>query len=87
MNMAVFLGRDMISRLADGESEEAAEFILDRFDMEIGRDVSRKGEETINARFRLADNFFRQKDSLYLTGERDIFDYFNGGIRFVFRFQ
>ena len=87
MNVAAFLGRDMISRLFGSESEESGEFILDRFDVEIGRGVSRKGEETIHAQFRLADNLLREKDSLYLTGERDRFDYYNLGVKIVFRFR
>jgi autotransporter translocation and assembly factor TamB len=87
MNVATFLGRDMISQLFGGESEEADEFILDRFDVEIGRGVTQQGEETIHAQFRLADDILRKGDSLYLTGERDYFDYYNAGVRIVFRFR
>jgi translocation and assembly module TamB len=87
LNVAVFLGRDMISRLFGSDSEEAGEFILDRFDVEIGRRVTRQGEDTIHAEFRLADNVFRDKDSLYLTGERDVFDAYNLGVKIVFRFR
>jgi len=87
MNVAAFLGRDMITRIFGGESEEASEFILDRFDVEIGRRITLRGEETINAQFRVADDVLRDGDNLYLTGERDIFDYYNLGVRIVFRFR
>jgi hypothetical protein len=87
LNVAVFLGRDMISRLFGSDSEEAGDFILDRFDVEIGRRVTRQGEDTIHAEFRLADNVLRDKDSLYLTGERDVFDAYNLGVKIVFRFR
>ncbi|MBW1981486.1 MAG: translocation/assembly module TamB domain-containing protein [Deltaproteobacteria bacterium] len=87
MKVAVFLGRDLISQLFGGDSEEAEEFILDRFDVEIGRQVSQRGEETIQAQFRIADNVLGKRDSVYLTGERDAFDYFNTGVKIVFRFR
>jgi translocation and assembly module TamB len=87
LNVAVLLGRDMIARLFGSDSEEADDFILDRFDVEVGRRVTREGEDTIHAEFRLADNVLRDKDSLYLTGERDVFDAYNLGVKIVFRFR
>jgi translocation and assembly module TamB len=86
-NAAVFLGRDMLSRFSDNESENVGDLILDRFDIEVGRQITRRGEETINAKFLLADDIFLKGDSLYLTGEKDVFDYYNGGLRIVFRFR
>jgi translocation and assembly module TamB len=87
LNVAVFLGRDMISRLFGKTSDEAEELILDRFDVDIGRNLTESGEETIDAQFRVIDNVLRENDSVYLTGERDRFDYINGGIKLVFRFR
>jgi len=87
LNVAVFLGRDLISRLFGDDSEEFNESILDRFDVQVGRAVTRQGEDTIDSQFRIADDVLMDGDSLYLTGERDYFDYFNGGIKLVFRFR
>jgi len=87
LNVAVFLGRDLLSRLSDDDSDEGFESILDRFDVEVGRAITRKGEDTINSQFRLADDVLVDGDSLYITGERDYFDYYNGGIKLVFRFR
>jgi len=87
LNVAMFLGRDLISRLFGGESDEATESIMDRFDVEVGRSITQGGEETIHSQFRLADDVLVDGDSLYLTGERDYFDYYNGGIKLVFRFR
>ncbi len=87
LNVAVFLGRDLISRLFGGDGDEATEAILDRFDVEIGRGITQRGEDTIHSQFRLADDVLVDGDSLYLTGERDYFDYYNGGIKLVFRFR
>jgi translocation and assembly module TamB len=87
LNIAVFLGRDLISRWSGDDSDEAVESILDRFDVEVGRAVTRQGEDTVHSQFRIADDLLMKGDSLYLTGERDVFDYYNGGIKFVFRFR
>jgi hypothetical protein len=87
LNIAVFLGRDFITRLFGNESDDTFEDILDRFDVEVGRGITQKGEDTINSQFRVADDVLIKGDSLYLTGERDLFDYYNGGIKLVFRFR
>jgi autotransporter translocation and assembly factor TamB len=87
LNVAVFLGRDLLSRLSDDDSDEGFESILDRFDVEVGRAITRRGEDTINSQFRVADDVLVGGDSLYITGERDYFDYYNGGIKLVFRFR
>jgi autotransporter translocation and assembly factor TamB len=87
MNVAVFLGRDLISRLFGGESDEFTESIIDRFDVEVGRAITQQGEDTIESQFRIADDILMDGDGLYLTGERDYFDYYNGGIKFVIRFR
>jgi TamB, inner membrane protein subunit of TAM complex len=87
MNVAVFLGRDLIARWFGSESSEAAESMTDRFEITIGRAVTRAGEETIDAQFRIADGVLRKGDKLYITGEKDKFDFFNAGLKIVFRFR
>ncbi len=87
MNVAVFLGKDLIARWFGSDSAEAGESIMDRFDIGIGRAVTRSGEDTVEAQFRLADDVLRDGDKLYLTGEKDIFDFYNAGLKIVFRFQ
>jgi hypothetical protein len=86
LNVAMFVGRDLTSRLS-GESDETMESIIDRFEVEVGRSITQRGEETIHSQFRLSDDILVDGDSLYLTGERDYFDYYNGGIKLVFRFR
>lgn len=87
MNVAVFLGRDLIARWFGSESSEAAESIMDRFEINVGRAVTRSGEETIDAQFRVADDVLRDGDKIYITGEKDIFDFYNAGLKIVFRFK
>ena len=87
MNVAVFLGKDLIARWFGSDSVEAGESIMDRFEVGIGRAVTRSGEDTIEAQFRIADGVLRDGDKLYLTGEKDIFDFYNAGLKIVFRFK
>jgi len=87
LNVAVYIGRDLLERWFKNENGESTESILDRFEADVGRDITQKGEETLEARFRLLKNIFRQKDTLYITGEKDVYDYYNAGVRIVFRFQ
>jgi autotransporter translocation and assembly factor TamB len=87
MNVAVFLGRDLIDRWFGSDSVETGESIMDRFEVGIGRAVTRSGEETIDAQFRIADGVLRDGDKLYITGEKDIFDFYNAGLKIVFRFK
>ncbi|MGD9362072.1 MAG: translocation/assembly module TamB domain-containing protein, partial [Desulfobacterales bacterium] len=83
-NVAVFLGKDLMARWFGSESTDA---IMDRFDIGIGRAVTRSGEETIDAQFRIANDVLRDGDKLYITGEKDIFDFYNAGLKIVFRFK
>jgi translocation and assembly module TamB len=87
MNVAVYLGRDMISRWFGNDSVEADESIIDRFEVGFGRALTRSGEETIEAQFRIADDVLRDGDKLYITGEKDVFDFYNAGVKIVFRFK
>jgi translocation and assembly module TamB len=87
LNVAVFIGRDVLMRMPGGGTTESLQTVLERFDVELGRSVTRAGDETINARFRVADGVLRKGDTLYLTGEKDVFDHYNAGVRIVFRFR
>jgi hypothetical protein len=87
LNVAVFIGRDVLMRVPGSDATESLQNVLERFDVELGRSVTRAGDETINARFRVADGVLRQGDTLYLTGEKDVFDQYNAGVRIVFRFR
>jgi len=86
MNLAVYIGQDLLHQWFGGESESWAS-ILDRFDVTVGRRVTRAGDETLEAEFRLGENVIRDGDSIYITGEKDVFDFYNAGVKFVFRFQ
>ncbi len=87
MMMATYLGKSMLGGLLGDESTESGESILDRFDLVIGQGVTQKGEETIEASFRLKENLLGEHDTLYLRSEKDVYDAYNAGVRIVFRFE
>lgn len=83
--VATYLGRGLLAGLfGPGEGNDS---VADRFDLQLGQGVSRTGQETIEARFRLVEGFLLEGDTLYLRGERDVYDAFNTGVRIVFRFR
>jgi translocation and assembly module TamB len=87
LNVAVALGKDMLARFGGtGRGTETTQSVMDRFDVEVGRGVTRTGDETVHMFFRVADGVVQPRDTLFLTGEKDVFGYYNGGVRIVFRF-
>ena len=84
-SMAVYFGRGLLSRLLAGEDKEA--LLLERLEVDVGRAVSLQGEPTVDARLKLTDMAWQKDTSLYLTGEKDVWDDYNAGLRVVFRFQ
>jgi translocation and assembly module TamB len=87
IQVAVYVGRDILGSLFSEDSSEDIEDVLDRFDFQIGRDVTRSGDETIEAQFRVTSGVFLERDQLFITGEKDTYDYYNTGIKLVFRFR
>jgi len=87
INVAMYIGRDLIARWFSNGSESDLMSVVDRFDIEVGRAVTRAGDETIDAQFRLAQGVLREGDTLYITGQKDVFDFYNVGAKIVFRFK
>ncbi len=87
MNLAVYIGQDLLTQWLGGDTGESWSSVLDRFDVVHGRRVTRSGEETLEARFRLGEDVLKDGDTIYLTGEKDVYDFYNAGLKFVFQFQ
>ncbi|MBU0483201.1 MAG: translocation/assembly module TamB domain-containing protein [Proteobacteria bacterium] len=85
-NVAVYIGRNLLERMfTDGSEQENS--LLDRLDLEIGRGLTRKGDDTVDARFLLKKDILKKDSELYLTSEIDEFDDYNTGVKIVFRFE
>ncbi|MFH1216769.1 MAG: translocation/assembly module TamB domain-containing protein [Pseudomonadota bacterium] len=87
MKMAVYLGKGLLSRWFGGGGVEDDESVLERFDLEFGRQISKTGQETVEAQFRLIEGLLLPGDRLYITSEKDVYDNVNVGVKIVFRFQ
>lgn len=87
LDVAFFLGKDMISRIEGPRSDETTESIMERFSVEVGRTSTRSGDEAVRVLFRVAEGVFREGDTLSLAGEKDAYGYYNGGVRIAFRFR
>jgi hypothetical protein len=87
MNTAVYLGKGLLAKWFGGENGENEESVLERFELDFGRQLSKAGEETVEAQFRLLEGLFLPGDRLFLTSEKDVYDNFNVGVKIVFRFR
>ncbi len=84
---AIFVGKEVLAKLINNDSGAMEDSLLDRLDIQIGRNITEKGNETIDANFLIADRVIRNKGSLYITSEKDIFDSYNLGLKIVVRFK
>jgi translocation and assembly module TamB len=87
MSLALYVSKGVLQEWFGGNDLDVEESKLERFDVVIGRGISRQGNETIGAQYRLADGVIKDGDELFLVAERDIYDEFNTGLRIVFKFK
>ena len=86
-NVMMYFGKNLVKKLWSNGEEDSDDTLLDRLQLAIGRNITQQGEETIEAQFTLAENIKNSRNALLLTGERDTWDKYNGGIRLVFKFN
>jgi translocation and assembly module TamB len=77
--LASFLGAHLVSRFSGPRDPDERTF-LDRFRFTVGKDVSRSGDDTIEAEFEASRK-------LFLRVERDRFDEYNGSVVWRIRFK
>lgn len=83
---ALYLARDFLTTFFGSDSVDAEESLLDRLEINFGRDQTRNGVETLNGRLRLRDDVWREGDSLFLEGGRDAFEDYFLGLEWLLRF-
>ncbi len=86
-SVAVYLAKDYLSRWLSGADAEDEASWIERFDFQIGRDITRSGGESMEASFLFSEDNLETGDALFLTAESDQYDFINFGVRLVFRFQ
>jgi hypothetical protein len=85
-DVAVYLAKDLLGKLAGDSSTADDESLLDRVEVVIGGDVTRSGSQTTRGSLRIGDDVLREDDQLFLTAEKDVYDKINFGVRILFRF-
>ncbi|NTV53062.1 MAG: hypothetical protein HGA76_08635, partial [Candidatus Firestonebacteria bacterium] len=82
-NLALYLGHGVAGRFFG----ERGRGLLDRLQLNVGREISRDGAETLEAQFQIAENWLINRNKVYLISERDVYDDFNAGAKIVFQFK
>ncbi|MDP1602659.1 MAG: translocation/assembly module TamB domain-containing protein, partial [Legionella sp.] len=83
--MAVYLGKNVVGQLIGGTSRAGKTDFQDRIELQIGREMTRSGSVTIDARLLLRNNPIGDASTLYLTSEKDIYDQYNAGLKILFK--
>jgi translocation and assembly module TamB len=85
-NLAIYIAQDFASAWLSDGGDGGASF-LERVEVVTGREVSRNGVPTIEIRLRLVDEFASENGRIYLSGERDVYEDSNLGVRFSFHLR
>jgi translocation-and-assembly-module (TAM) inner membrane subunit TamB-like protein len=84
--LATYLAKDFLSWWVSPEAgDKSSDSLMDRIEIISGEDVSKTGANTMEGRFRVADDVMRKDDAIYLIAQRDEYDFYNFGIRISFR--
>jgi len=88
-SVAVFLAFDFLSRWSSTGwgSGAGGDDWWQRFRLVTGRDISERGVETTEASYRLRQDLVSDHDTLFLVAERDRYEDYNFGVRWMFRFD
>lgn len=78
--LGAYLAQELADWIFGSESTEAKESFVDRFSIETGTELSRGGTQSIVVEFRVLD-------SVYLRGERDVYEDLNMGVVYRLRFR
>ncbi len=79
----LFLGKDLLSNWVGGEGES----LMERLEWRAGSDATRTGGATAQVSVRLTGTASGVGSSMYLRGERDVYDRINYGLRWVVRLK
>ncbi|MHB8894103.1 MAG: translocation/assembly module TamB domain-containing protein [Candidatus Geothermincolia bacterium] len=85
--MAVYLGKNVVGQLLGGKSRAGKTDFQDRIELQIGREMTRSGSVTLDARLLLKKNPVGDGSALYLTSEKDTYDQYNAGLKILFKFK
>ncbi|MBL8859907.1 MAG: translocation/assembly module TamB domain-containing protein [Planctomycetes bacterium] len=85
VDIAVYIARDVAVAWFEAD-EDNVESIAERLEVVVGSDTTRSGADAVLVRFRLAGDLQKRGHALFATGERDVYDFYNVGLRLVFTY-
>ena len=86
-SLAVFVAKDLVrSWFDDGGFDERKSF-LNRIEVVTGRDVSKSGVLTLEATYLVRERILGREGGVYGVLERDTYEDYNLGLRFVVRLR
>lgn len=90
--VALYVATDTLARWFTDEGPMNEDSLANRFEFVSGREVSRSGVESVEIAYRISNKEGlpeeeRNRRHVYLAAERDEFEYYNYGLRLVFRLR
>ncbi len=85
-DIAVYIARDVAMAWFEAD-EEDVDSLAERLEVVVGADTTKSGADAVLVRLRLAGDLDAHGRAIFATGERDVYDFYNLGLRFVFVFQ
>jgi len=90
--VALYVATDTLARWFTDEGPMNEDSLANRFEFVSGREVSRSGVESVEVAFRITNKEGipeerRDNRHLYLAAERDEYEFYNYGLRLVFRLR
>lgn len=82
--VGTYVGLELMRAIRGPGDPDAEDTLLDRWSLDIGREISRDGRETIDAEIRL--NPYEKRHGWILYGQRDRFDEYNVGLTLRLQF-
>ncbi|MDZ4771999.1 MAG: translocation/assembly module TamB domain-containing protein [Planctomycetota bacterium] len=85
-DIAVYIARDVAATWFESDESEV-ESLAERLEVVVGADTSKSGADAVLVRLRLFGDLTSGRSAIFATGERDVYDFYNFGLRFVFTFE
>ena len=85
--LAVYVAKDLVRGWFDRGGFDDRQSFLSRIEVVTGRDVSKSGVLTLEASLLVRDRAFGREGGVYTVLERDAYEDYNLGLRFVVRLR
>ena len=83
--ITLYVAQGLVQKWLGTDDDTGVGALADRLELDVGRDITRSGQDSVFVQFHLSDNVLGTKNSLVITAERDLYDAYNAGIRLIIR--